>query len=245
MDNIININTYALKSPRKAKIGRPVNCFMAFRLEKHREISSQTPGLNHRDISKIIAKWWKEMTEEEKAPYRAIAAKAKADHELRYPNYTYKPIKKSQRRVRPYHRREDEATRQRKAQKNELKLKPWLGEGSTPAPYLSPSTSTTSIIQNSPTSSFSGTDFNSSPPFIPSTHVDHDLSLFTPDPFSLCGPIAYDPSLSFDLDTPFFTGCDSFFSNPVELSAWISSVNVPTTTMPTPGLLSLANFLQS
>ncbi|ORZ13121.1 high mobility group box domain-containing protein, partial [Absidia repens] len=60
---------------------RPVNCFMAFRLEKHREISSRTPGLNHRDISKIIAKWWRAMSEEEKAPYRAIASKAKADHE--------------------------------------------------------------------------------------------------------------------------------------------------------------------
>jgi hypothetical protein len=75
-----NNNTKRFASMKPAKIGRPINCFMAFRLEKHQEISAQSPGLNHRDISKIIAKWWKESSEAEKAPYRAIASKAKADH---------------------------------------------------------------------------------------------------------------------------------------------------------------------
>ncbi|ORZ14806.1 hypothetical protein BCR42DRAFT_492591, partial [Absidia repens] len=82
-----------VKTPRllqqHTKIGRPINCFMAFRLEKHREISSQSPGLNHRDISKIIAKWWKEATDIEKAPYRAIAEKAKAEHAKKNLNVKY------------------------------------------------------------------------------------------------------------------------------------------------------------
>lgn len=57
-----------------------MNCFMTYRLEKQREIVEKCPGANHRDISKIIAKWWKEMTPAEKEPYRLQAEKSKAEH---------------------------------------------------------------------------------------------------------------------------------------------------------------------
>lgn len=63
------------------KVPRPLNCFMTYRLEKQREILLQCPGTNHRDISKITAKWWKEMSVAEKEPYRLKAFKAKFDHE--------------------------------------------------------------------------------------------------------------------------------------------------------------------
>ncbi|CAO3581756.1 unnamed protein product [Absidia cylindrospora] len=115
-------------SDNSKKIGRPINCFLAFRLEKYREVSSRCPGLNHRDISKIVANWWKKATETEKAPYRAIAEKAKADHAKRYPNYKYKPVKKSERKVRQYRRREDAATREQKANAVQRLLKPWLND---------------------------------------------------------------------------------------------------------------------
>ena len=62
------------------KVPRPMNCFLAFRLEKQNEIVSRCPGANHRDISKIIAKWWKEISEEEKEPYRERARLAKIAH---------------------------------------------------------------------------------------------------------------------------------------------------------------------
>lgn len=62
------------------KIPRPMNCFLAFRLEKQSEIVARCPGANHRDISKIIAKWWKETPEEEKQPYRERARLAKIEH---------------------------------------------------------------------------------------------------------------------------------------------------------------------
>lgn len=57
-----------------------MNCFLAFRLEKQSEIVARCPGANHRDISKIIAKWWKETPEEEKQPYRERARLAKIEH---------------------------------------------------------------------------------------------------------------------------------------------------------------------
>jgi hypothetical protein len=53
---------------------------MTYRLEKQREIVERCPGANHRDISKIIAKWWKELPAEEKEPYRIKAEKAKIEH---------------------------------------------------------------------------------------------------------------------------------------------------------------------
>ncbi|CAO3613426.1 unnamed protein product [Cunninghamella blakesleeana] len=110
------------------KIPRPINCFMAFRLDKYKEISSQSPNLNHRDISKIIAKWWKEATEEDKAPYRKIAANAKKVHQSLFPNYKYAPQRKCERQKRPYHHKQDLLTKQKKEAENKELLRPWLGD---------------------------------------------------------------------------------------------------------------------
>lgn len=67
-------------SPALTKIPRPMNCFMTFRVEKQREILEQCPGANHRDISKIVAKWWRDFPDHKKEPYRIKAALAKAKH---------------------------------------------------------------------------------------------------------------------------------------------------------------------
>lgn len=68
-------------SPAKpAKIPRPLNSFMIFRLEKQREILDRCPGANHRDISKIISKWWKELSSEDKQKYITEADKLKMEH---------------------------------------------------------------------------------------------------------------------------------------------------------------------
>ncbi|ORZ23195.1 high mobility group box domain-containing protein [Absidia repens] len=164
------------------KIGRPINCFMAFRLEKHREISSQSPGLNHRDISKIIAKWWKEATDIEKAPYRAIAEKAKAEHAKKYPNYKYKPVKKSERKVRPYHRRENAATQL---------LKQWLGEEDDEETDSKSEAS----FHSSSTSSSSSSCSMKTQPFFDDASIKHEpirqehYSLFSSP---LCQPMFYD-----------------------------------------------------
>ena len=76
-------NTNTTSSKNNGKIRRPRNCFLAFRLEKQNEIVARCPGANHRDISKIIAKWWKELPEEEKEPYRERARIAKIEHAKR------------------------------------------------------------------------------------------------------------------------------------------------------------------
>ncbi|CAO3662242.1 unnamed protein product [Rhizopus stolonifer] len=85
------------------KIPRPMNCFMIYRLEKQREIVKECSGANHRDISIIIAKWWKEMTDEEKSPYRLEAWIARERHLYLilyniYPNYKHLPQRKTKKK---------------------------------------------------------------------------------------------------------------------------------------------------
>ncbi|KAI8340453.1 high mobility group box domain-containing protein, partial [Chlamydoabsidia padenii] len=77
------------------KVPRPMNCFLLYRQDKQKEILEKCPGANHRDISKIISKWWKEATPQEKEPYVKKAALAKLEHARRYPSYKYMPQKKS------------------------------------------------------------------------------------------------------------------------------------------------------
>ncbi|KAI8641992.1 hypothetical protein BD408DRAFT_443827 [Parasitella parasitica] len=79
---------------QQAQIPRPLNCFLMYRLEKQKEIVAKCPTANHRDISKIIAKWWQEATEEEKKPFRERARIAKQEHNALYPDYKYAPKKK-------------------------------------------------------------------------------------------------------------------------------------------------------
>ncbi|CEP10159.1 hypothetical protein [Parasitella parasitica] len=77
------------------KIPRPLNSFMIFRLEKQREIVDKCPGANHRDISKIISKWWKELPKNDKDWYVAEAEKRKAEHKALYPDYKFCPQKRA------------------------------------------------------------------------------------------------------------------------------------------------------
>ncbi|KAG1147471.1 hypothetical protein G6F37_004054 [Rhizopus arrhizus] len=82
------------KTSSSNKVPRPMNSFMIYRLEKQQEIVKECPGANHRDISKVIAKWWKEMADEEKEHYRQKAELARQEHHRLYPNYKYSPKKK-------------------------------------------------------------------------------------------------------------------------------------------------------
>ncbi|KAI8380675.1 hypothetical protein BD560DRAFT_444385 [Blakeslea trispora] len=83
------------KTNNQSSIPRPMNCFLLYRLEKQKEIVAKYAGVNHRDISKIIAQWWKKTTNEEKEPYREKARLAKLEHLKLYPDYKYMPKKKT------------------------------------------------------------------------------------------------------------------------------------------------------
>lgn len=69
--------------PRKVKpdhIPRPVNSFMSYRTKKQVIIKKLLPTANHRDISKMVAKWWHNIGPAEKSIYVDLAKKAKEIH---------------------------------------------------------------------------------------------------------------------------------------------------------------------
>ncbi|KAG0938052.1 hypothetical protein G6F57_009618 [Rhizopus arrhizus] len=108
------------KKTEKASIPRPLNCFLFYRLEKQKEILAQCPGANHRDISKIIAKWWKDATEEEKEPFREQARIVKEEHYRMHPTYKYQPKKRNVPK-RPYrHRGQHDAFASPSAENNKF-----------------------------------------------------------------------------------------------------------------------------
>ncbi|KAI7877688.1 hypothetical protein K492DRAFT_197451 [Lichtheimia hyalospora FSU 10163] len=77
-------------------VPRPSNCFMLYRLEMQKYIRKHCPYANHREISKIVAKWWHEETDEIKDEFRSAANKVKLEHRNKYPDYKYSPKKKKQ-----------------------------------------------------------------------------------------------------------------------------------------------------
>ncbi|KAI9313154.1 hypothetical protein BX666DRAFT_1980183 [Dichotomocladium elegans] len=87
-----------LKKRDPSRIPRPINCFMAYRLEMQKTITKQCPGANHRDISKLVAKWWRKEPNHVKDHFKQIAEKAKQEHSEMYPNYKYSPRRKRPRR---------------------------------------------------------------------------------------------------------------------------------------------------
>ncbi|CAO3693632.1 unnamed protein product [Rhizopus stolonifer] len=75
-------------------IPRPVNSFLAYRTEMQAIIRNYCPLANHREISKIVAKWWHDSTNEEKQVFKDKAEMAKSIHAQMYPDYKFNPKKK-------------------------------------------------------------------------------------------------------------------------------------------------------
>ncbi|KAI8091365.1 uncharacterized protein B0P05DRAFT_594106 [Gilbertella persicaria] len=110
--DIIELNDICMKTPpgrirkprvRKFKPGyipRPVNSFMSFRTEKQSIIRKFCPTANHRDISKVVAKWWHEADQNEKSYFVTKAIVAKRAHTERYPDYVFRPKSKNTKKKR-------------------------------------------------------------------------------------------------------------------------------------------------
>ncbi|KAI0666244.1 hypothetical protein C8Q78DRAFT_1083184 [Trametes maxima] len=80
---------------RKKKPGhipRPPNAFMIFRSELwSKEKIKADVERDHRQISRIAGSLWNALSDEERAPYVALAEEAKQEHHRKYPEYKYSP----------------------------------------------------------------------------------------------------------------------------------------------------------
>ena len=76
-------------NPTKEKINRPMNSFMLYKRDKKHEILALYPGINFREISKIVADQWKMEDVGVKKRYSQMAAEESRMHKERYPDYKY------------------------------------------------------------------------------------------------------------------------------------------------------------
>ncbi|ORX49747.1 hypothetical protein BCR36DRAFT_583800 [Piromyces finnis] len=94
----LTANTKKKRSRNPSKIPRPQNCFIIYRREKHQLISAKNPGIANNDISKIIAKMWREEPPEVKEIYHQRAKEEAKRHMLANPGYKYTPRASKNRR---------------------------------------------------------------------------------------------------------------------------------------------------
>lgn len=87
----------------KEKIPRPRNAFILFRQHNHKLLIDEwtTKGVeipHNSKISKLLGVKWKELSNEEKVHWKELAEKEKTDHEKKYPDYRYKPVRKQRKK---------------------------------------------------------------------------------------------------------------------------------------------------
>ncbi|SJM87501.1 uncharacterized protein ZBIST_3690 [Zygosaccharomyces bailii] len=85
------------------RIPRPRNAFILFRQHNHRllieEWTTQGVDIPHNSkISKILGSRWKALSDEERGHWEQLARKEKCEHEKKYPDYRYKPVRRHKRR---------------------------------------------------------------------------------------------------------------------------------------------------
>ena len=114
--------TDATKKQPVVHVKRPMNAFMVWsQIERHK-IIEDTPNCNHAEISKLLGKRWRALTQSERNPFIEEAERLRQLHMAEFPDYKYRPRK----RTRPRKLQEDQD--QEQAGVTAVKLKRHSGD---------------------------------------------------------------------------------------------------------------------
>lgn len=95
--DVDEINDARQQTPvqQEEHIKRPMNAFMVWARQKRKEISQEHPKMHNSEISKMLGAMWKKLTDKDKIPYIEQAKCLRTQHMKDYPNYKYRPRRKS------------------------------------------------------------------------------------------------------------------------------------------------------
>ena len=75
-----------------------MNAFMVWsQIERHKMIE-ETPNCNHAEISKLLGRRWRELSQKERNPFIEEAERLRQLHMAEFPDYKYRPRKKARTR---------------------------------------------------------------------------------------------------------------------------------------------------
>ena len=79
-------------------VKRPMNAFMVWsQIERHK-IIEDTPNCNHAEISKLLGKRWRGLSQSERNPFIEEAERLRQLHMAEFPDYKYRPRKRGRNR---------------------------------------------------------------------------------------------------------------------------------------------------
>ena len=72
-------------------VKRPMNAFMVWsQIERHK-IIEESPGCNHAEISKLLGRRWRGLSQGERNPFIKEAERLRQLHMAEFPDYKYGP----------------------------------------------------------------------------------------------------------------------------------------------------------